>query len=482
GTTAHSYEIDIVAADLAGQIIAIPYAASATLAGKLVPGETWTVLLTSDSDTADFSHTVSASDELSDIAGALATAITDAAGEYAATATGDTLVFARQDGAAFTVEFELTATDDTVTPLAIAVLESGYEATADGSSLVIENAADPSFTTLLNITTVFGSTGSWILDVAADKTTVNLSGALLAGEVWTITLTDTVNGSISLDFNVVDLLPEIAAALAADINGYGPATITATVEGNTILIVNRAGNDFETVAWIALATDTSGTFTEQATGVATVATLSGTPVVGDTWRLKVDGTAYEVIVGDTYDIVDVETVLPVPTIVDTLEEIAVVLAGLVNADKASTQIDVTVVGEALVLVHTGGTAFTTVFELEPEPGIFAGSISVDTTTASAATVVLSGTPQTDEVWTIELKPGTSVSVTVGGTVNSVTVTTLEELSAALVFEINNLGGYVATTATTEVTGDTIVIVKLAGDTFDPTVTVTVPGTLATVDA
>ena len=70
-----------------------------------------------------------------------------------------------------------------------------------------------------------------------------------------------------------DDLLTIATALAADINDNALDTLIVQVEGSsTLVITDRAGEAFDTAAWIALATDSLGTITEEPVSAATVAT------------------------------------------------------------------------------------------------------------------------------------------------------------------------------------------------------------------
>src|SRR4030067_1184662 len=184
-----------------------------------------------------------------------------------------------------------------------------------------------------------------------------------------------------------DALAPIAAALAASINAIGPAGITVAVEGNSLLITERNGAEFETAALIALDTDTNGTISAPVSSVATVLTLRGTPVTDDTWHLTVNGFIYNVSVDAT---------------TDTLAEIAVKLATLINADDINApNLIATAVGDSLVIVDTSGAALTTSFTL-----LLAGSVATVTVdTATETTGTLAHPAIAGDVWDVALTGG-----------------------------------------------------------------------------
>jgi len=200
-----------------------------------------------------------------------------------------------------------------------------FTTVAAGDSLTITHTPGTAFTTTLVITPAGVATANVS---QANVTRVDLGGTPVTNDAWIIRIDGVayrvvvgqgyeIDGTLTLTLTVADTLAHIAAALAASINAIGPAGITVAVEGNSLLITERNGAEFETAALIALDTDTNGTISAPVSSVATVLTLRGTPVTDDTWHLTVNGFIYNVSVDAT---------------TDTLAEIAVKLATLINAD------------------------------------------------------------------------------------------------------------------------------------------------------
>src|SRR6185436_5745057 len=80
--------------------------------------------------------------------------------------------------------------------------------------------------------------------------------------------------------------------------------------------------------------------------------LEGTPVMGETWTVSINGNA-----ATTYSVV-------VNATIDTLEEIAAALASQIRADDGDAPTFTAATdGRALVIVNRAGTAFTTAFAL-----------------------------------------------------------------------------------------------------------------------
>src|SRR6185503_13174760 len=102
-------------------------------------------------------------------------------------------------------------------------------------------------------------------------------GAPVADDSWQLVLE--VDGVFAKHAHVVvgtpalDTWADIAAALAADINANAAADFSASVEGNTLIIVHRADAVFGMANLRVVNRETATTLVQ----------LSGTPVTGEVW-------------------------------------------------------------------------------------------------------------------------------------------------------------------------------------------------------
>ena len=467
-----------------------------TLLGTPEEGEIWAVLLTVDSVTNALKHTVEAGDTLADIAAALADRITGSAlADFSANAEGDALTVINRAGTAFTASIEIqpnamldinstvaiTTTvelagtpvtgevwqvvlddsvnsisththpvtgGDTLNDIATALaadINAGaagdFTAVAEGDLLLIVNRDGQAFTTTFTITPAAGSLdGSFTIDETTALTTVaELVGGPFAGEVWKAYVTvDDVTTVHSYPVTGSDTLDDVAAQLAIDINTNAPAEFTVTTEGKILVIINRVGTSFSTGYKITSATAISDEISSAAADSAVI-TLSGTPVAGETWEIDLASGSYDYVVAAD----------------DRLSDIVAALVDDINTNAPSA-FTAAVKGISFVVVNDSAT-FTPTFTITPFNGYAIASPD------SAATVTLSGTPEADEIWTVNL--GTSTHS------HRVTISqSLADIAAALAEDINaNAAGDF--TATTE--GDVLIIANRAGSSFTTTFAITV---------
>src|SRR6185369_2006569 len=151
------------------------------------------------------------------------------------------------------------------------------------------------------ITVLATSGGVMTPTVAPIARIATLPQALTVGQTFSVTLVgDDLSSIISYVVatdGTLDGTPEsaaaAAAALAKRINALAPADYTATTDGASLVVVNRAGHRFTMANLFVVDTDQAGL-----DGTANVAllTLQGAPVVGATWalRLAFDGASQTV--------------------------------------------------------------------------------------------------------------------------------------------------------------------------------------------
>ena len=365
-----------------------------TLNGRPIPGEVWSVRLNVGTETSFFTRTVTASDTLASIASALAASINvNGSADFVATTEGNALIIVKRTAGAFVAAFEIKA----------------------------------------------ATVGA----VAATTAAVTLTGHPVSGEVWALTI-GALTFAVTVDGSI-DTLPEIGGELARMINDEPAAPdFSATTQGDTLLIVNRAGAPFTTTFKI---TPASGFTIDANTAIATVVKLTGSvPAAGNDWTVLLTSNgatakySHTVVAGDT------------------LSTIAVALAVLINADNVNAaDFTATADGDSLVIVNRAGTPFT-----------LTNSFVIDPATADTTTVSLSGVAVVNEIWTITLTLG-GVAMTFSHTVGS--SDTLASIATALATAINTslLPEAADFSATTE--GSALLIVNRAGAAFGITAAV-----------
>ncbi len=100
------------------------------------------------------------------------------------------------------------------------------------------------------------------------------------------------------------------------------------------------------------------------------------------------------------------------------------------------------------------------------------------TTVQAYTLNLAGTPATNDIWSVTIGT-TTVSVTIGSTVNAVVVDTLAEIADALAAAIRGTPACPTTRPPTK--GASLLVVKQTAGTFTPTLAVTPAGSFGRGD-
>jgi subtilisin-like proprotein convertase family protein len=324
------------------------------------------------------------------------------------------------DPAVFSYSY-VAAEGDTLTDIsaglaaAINLAGSGYLAIAEGSVLAVTNLAGNAFVTEFSITPSGGAEAPIPMALIASNSTAiaQLGGTEVPGELWKIDLTvDLAVTTFCYEVGATDTLSDVAAGLALAINDADTDYLAAS-DGATLIITNKAGETFTASFTLLLEAMTFGTFVvvEGVDPVTSIATLSGDPVTGETWTLALwtdtdVETVYEVIVGNTYGEVTAET----------LADIALVLADLINADETNaSEFTAVADGTTIIIVNRTGINFM--------PDV----------TIPTAKVELSGTPVADEIWTLAINdvPATTYAVSVDGVVD-----TLDKIAQTLADAIN----------------------------------------------
>ena len=250
----------------------------------------------------------------------------------------------------------------------------------------------------------------------------------------------TVNGVITpVTYQAVlgDTRASVAQELAMRINDEIalPALekFTATVEGNMIVIVNRAGDTFTFGNSAQIDTTTANT---------TKVMLAGAIVAGETWTITIDGLKYVVTADATTTIPQIAVALAATVNTNTLNHAAEALANLINM---TSTVYTAVASNGTLTINTTGADFIA------EGGSESRSFVLPQTTAAASQLItLTGVPLDGESWTILLDDGTETS---------------------FVYSVPRF------TATAE--GDMLLIVNRSASSFVTSVTVTPAGSSAT---
>ncbi|HMJ89443.1 MAG TPA: hypothetical protein VK530_06485, partial [Candidatus Acidoferrum sp.] len=306
--------------------------ATVSLTGTSVQGETWTVTLTKGGTSQSFSYEVTAGNRaLSKIVRALATQISATPG-YAAEAFVDIIGNSKlrvrtTDAVAFKVQASvgglgsaaisgrpvqdftelLDNTKWTVAAFRVFGVSAGETWTlnltnADGvvdnnSYLVksgdtfeditfgLDDQIDEDYLPLISGYTVTFQT-EWTSEVTS---TVVLSGAPESGEIWTLTLT-VAGQPITFSHEVIGdtTLEQIAESLAAKINAHPSPNLSAEANGVALVVINSAANTSGALFQILNSATTipDAATSANTTSYSTTISLSGTPVVGETWYLQ----------------------------------------------------------------------------------------------------------------------------------------------------------------------------------------------------
>ena len=500
-----------------------------TLQGSPVVSEAWTVRLEYGPATARVSRIVSytvgidaagVADSRGAIAAGLAAGINALLGaDFGATSDGEQLIIVKRSAGSFDVTFQTGAAafgsgnataasltlfgtpaigehwtvslsgvsfvvtvDATLnTPAAIAAALAAainadtsaqaepYTALAEGARLVVVNRTGAAFTPAFAIVPASGATVDTATPVAA---LVQIASSLLAGETWTLLITvDGAMTPVSHTAAAAETPEQVAQSLATLVNANTMlGDFTATAEGASLVLVNRAGHAF---------TFGNSASIDATTPRATLVTLAGQPVAGETWTLTLDSAAYTSTVG---------------TGATTLAQIAADLAAQVNSDTAAASFTATSDGALLVLVKRDGGSFTTSVQVAAAGSVSAPSRDVDIATTDVHTmqITLSGAVTAGDAWRIELTLGGVTRVadaTVTGGLNALAtdlatavshLTGFTASASGPVITINSADGASYTTAVTR--KSTAATAEVAVTSAVHTAQVTLRGTVVTADA
>jgi hypothetical protein len=257
--------------------------------------------------------------------------------------------------------------------------------------------------------------------------TTTVPQVLTVGQTFTVTLVGNDLSTV-LSYQVgasatgegAESAEAAAAGLAAVINRSAPADYSALADGATVVVLNRAGHRF-TLADL-LVVDTTETDGPAGTAQVALLTLSGAPVVGAIWAVRIDypdeGQAGSQTISHTVGIGQ------------TLADIVRALALGVNA-RLGADFTALAEGSELILVRRSAGGFNATFATQAAP--------FGDDAATTAIVTLNGTPATGEAWILTLG-GVVYSVTVGSAMDlgagTVVLDTVAELAQALARLVN----------------------------------------------
>ncbi|MBV5331577.1 hypothetical protein JZU69_04155, partial [bacterium] len=408
----------------------------------------------------------------------LALAGTPAAGETWSVSVGGQSVSATVSASANTTLAKIAET------LAATIRDhaslSAFTAAAKGVSLVIVEETSA----LASAPTLAVTPASSIAAAAAPSAfMLDLTGTAVVDDSWRVTLNGTsysvtVGSFVNLGNGlvVVDTLTEVAQALAKAINAAG-GSFAATVEDTRLIIAGPAGASLVTsyLPSAASAASPAGWGTASSAATAAYATLSGTPVAGDIFRVSVGAVSFAHTV----------------TTGEGREAVALALAQLINDSSDPLAAGFSAIGDGnlLVIVRRSGGAIVPVCSLtKVATSAVARAITVGSgaTTSSANTLSLSGSSYFGKVWSVTLDDGTSsrtASYAAGlvdrfgnpdATGVDMRMPTLSEIATLLAAAIN-AQAQADFSALAE--GNQVVIVNRAGTAFTATYAVATAGTM-----
>ncbi|MBT7082342.1 MAG: hypothetical protein HN929_12930, partial [Chloroflexi bacterium] len=310
-----------------------------------------------------------------------------------------------------------------------------FVAAADGNhTLVITNLKGDSF-----IVTVVNPTSDSMLvdDTIIEKTkTVALSGDVINGEQWTVTL-DSIDHTYAVGAG--EFLLNVANGLADLINANASADYLAAVDGDDTLVITNLKGDSFTVATV---NPVSGSMSaaDSVVEITTTVMLGGDATNGEQWTVTLNDSSVH-----TYDVEGTDK---------TLLDVANGLADHINDNAAAGYLAAVKGDHTLVVTNLNGESFTVTF-VTPVSGVM---LVDDTTPETTTALVLGGNPTNGNQWKVTID-GTSVhTYDVVGTDK-----TLFDVASGLAEHINNNASteYVAA-----VEGDnTLVVTNLNGDSF-----------------
>ncbi|MBL8335678.1 MAG: hypothetical protein JNM97_02810, partial [Rhodoferax sp.] len=452
-------------------------------------GETWSLTL----DGATYAYNVRASAPLAEIAAGLAARINAAALGFVASVDGNTLVLrdANATPGLLGTSFSIVATpassgsatrtaDGAVTRFALAgtaalgetwsvtIGSSNFAMTVESPTEIVQALAQQINAAVGASTLAFGDGARLMLvragstaiatpvftvapaaRIAVDTTTPTAqrlvfspTGTVIAGQTWYVELTtaDTVF-SFGYAIQTGNGIDAITRGLAAAINAATTAGFTAVARNTTwpdtfeLTIVDAAGRGFTAALAIGLADGTRGGSAQVVAPAPTqTLTLGGSVRAGEGWTITLSGA------GGVRSYTHLATTVPDSGLLQTREQIAVVLAAAINDDLAGGYTAI-VDGRTVLVTSRSGATFTA-----------AGSVAPVLRPAGAVVVVRGQDAQgKDLVPAIDLRIGHRVAVSFSGVLLAPQVGETWSVSV-------NIGGTLTTRSVVVGVGENLVLV------------------------
>ena len=322
----------------------------------------------------------------------------------------------------------------------------------DGSDVTLTAVPDPDWAFLEWAGDLSGRQNPVTLTVTADMSvtatfyelvsrlpsvaTCQLAGTPNSGELWTVHF-----GGSEYPYTVADsdTLPVVALGLALLLDGLDD--VTAGVEDSLIACVDLTGEPMD--IRLSVSSPASATV-DGTTALVKLVHLGGSAVPGQSWSIQVDGVAFSCTVVDG----------------DTMQDVAVALA--IAIDAAADYLG-HAEGTTVVVTRVLGGSFS--LTATPPGG---GSATVDESTATTKSVVLSGPYNAGDTWSVALDGFLSSYVVQGGDTGSA-------VAAALTAGLESVGGFAVGSE-----GQRIVVTRTSGGLFELAAAVT-PSGAGTVD-
>jgi len=248
--------------------------------------------------------------------------------------------------------------------------------------------------------------GTSTLQSAQQQAAIVFSGAALAGEVWTLTLTLTAGGAaVPVVVNhTVDAPAQVAAGIARAITAANSSSFGGAAEGRTLVLVDRSGAAFAAGFAVQVAAPGAGVASNNTVAApgATVS-LSGPVIVGEKWVL-------DLALGP--NAAGVTALTAVGYTVRAGDGLAQIAAGLKKALDDSTdpaKAGISAVANASGLSLTSARLFKAGVNVEP-----AGSATSVAQNAASVAFGLAGTPKSGDRWIVTVNAA-QYGVTVDGT-------------------------------------------------------------------
>jgi Ca2+-binding RTX toxin-like protein len=322
---------------------------------------------------------------------------------------------------------------------------NGLTAAADGNFVVIVNTEGQGFQAAFEIVTSATSPVSSMWQIEGATSAAVLTGTVVTGDTWRFMIGDS---QYNLLVGASDTLQTLAARLAVAINvDASLVNYVAVTIGSTVVVVDRGTSPGRPVIYhsILLASGDTGSAILPVVldAESTALVLSGTPVVGDRWIVRVNGLQHIVTVDST---------------IDTLDEIGLAFVQAIESDFNVNHSAVYDSATKTLLITDRVSATMTVDALVALATPTNGVISLPAT-GSSIIVNLNGDPQAGETWRVTID--TTDHDYVAGASD-----TLATITLALANDINNAGGDIVATQV----GDTLVLVSRSATDFNASFT------------